>query len=69
MKEILGQEYEFKVSHLEEVFSLKEKQLLQQTENENKYFIESKESEFRTLILNEKAKIQKMKAKNHAEAT
>ena len=69
MKEILGQEYEFKISQLEEKYNLKEKQLLHQTESEKQYFIEQKETEFRTLMINEKAKVQKQRAKNHADAT
>lgn len=57
MKEIFGQEYEFKVQHLEEVTALKEKQQLQTLEREQKEFIDTKEAEYRALILNEKAKI------------
>ena len=57
MKEIFGQEYEFKVKHLEEVTALKEKQQQETHEREQKEFMEAKEAEYRALLLNEKAKI------------
>ena len=57
MKEILGQEYDFKVSQIEESNNKAREQLLQRVEEERTEYLTRKEQEFEQIVVNEKAKI------------
>lgn len=69
MKEIVGQEYEFKLKHLEESFLKKNRKIEEDALIEREEFIKNKEEELKAVIANERAKLQAEKVRSHAQAT
>ena len=69
LKEILGQEYEYRRNQLEQSFSDKHMKLEQQMKEEHAAFIEQKELEHKALIQEERAKLQHDRIRNHAQTT
>jgi hypothetical protein len=69
LKEIVAQEYEFKMQHLESLYQSKTKELLSEFEAQREQLLASKESEILSAVLNEKCKLQRERAKSHAQAT
>ena len=69
MKEILGQEYDFKTKLAEETAQRESEMAIQKAELEKAEFIAQKEQEFQSLLINEKAKVHHSKAKDHADQT
>ena len=56
-KEIVAQEYEFKMKHLDETYLQKEAELVQQYQNDCIQMESKKESVIKQAILNEKIKL------------
>ena len=69
MKEIVGQEYEFKLKHLEESYIKKNRKMEEEAVIEREEFIKNKEEELKAVIANERAKIQAERVRSHAQAT
>lgn len=57
------------MKHLDEVYLSKESELVDQFQNERENLEAQKEAAIKSAILNEKCKLQKEKAKSHAQAT
>jgi len=69
MKEIIGQEIEFKMKHYEEAFLKKKRDIEEELVTYKEEFIQIKEQELKAVIANDRAKIQQEKVRNHAQAT
>jgi hypothetical protein len=57
MKEILGQEYDYKVKSIQEALDKEKEIALEQVLQEKQNFITNKEHQFQQIIVNEKVKI------------
>lgn len=69
MKEVLGQEFEFKVKHLEETYLKKTRKLEEEAVVERDQLLRNKEEELKAAIANEKARLQAERVRTHAQAT
>lgn len=57
MKEILGQEYDYKVKSIQEALDKEKEIALEQVLQEKQNFITNKEHQFQQIIVNEKVNI------------
>ena len=69
MKEVIGQEIEFKINHYEESFLKKKRNIEEELIIYKEEFIQNKEEELKAIIANERAKIQQERVRNHAYTT